>query len=128
MDDSPFFLNMLVPVLRSAGFDVTASLDGKQALDRLTTEGGFDAVVSDIDMPNLDGFELARRIREVPEWSDLPLIALTSRDSQEDRSHGAEVGFDRYLLKFDQNEVLAAVTAIVQAADEHAERQEEALV
>ena len=128
VDDSPFFLNMLVPVLRSAGFDVTASLDGKQALDRLTTEGDFDAVVSDIDMPNLDGFELARRIREVPEWSDLPLIALTSRDSQEDRSHGAEVGFDRYLLKFDQNEVLAAVTAIVQAADEHAERHEEALV
>jgi two-component system, chemotaxis family, sensor kinase CheA len=126
VDDSPFFLNMLGPVLRSQGFDVSVSHDGRHALDRLERGEVFDAVVSDIDMPHMDGFELARRVREAGR-NELPLIALTSHDADEDRSHGLEVGFDQYLRKFNQKEVVAAVHAIFEEGPEATEAPEEVL-
>lgn len=116
VDDSPFFLNMLGPLLRSHGFDVSVSHDGRHALSRLERGEQFDAVVSDIDMPNMDGFELARRVREAGQ-KDLPMIALTSRTSEKDRAHGLEVGFNHYLMKFDQAQVVAAVRAIFDDMD-----------
>ena len=119
VDDSPFFLRMLEPVLRSEGFDVTLSHDGHHAIARLERGETFDAIVSDIDMPHMDGFELARRVR--CSTDELPLIALTARDSDADRAHGMQVGFDQYLKKFDEAEVIAALragTAGVRSQDE----------
>ncbi len=123
VDDSPFFLNMLGPVLAAQGFRVSVSHDGRHALDRLERGEEFDALVSDIDMPHMDGFELARRVRESGRV-ELPLIALTSHDAHEDRTHGLEVGFDQYLRKFNQKEVVAAVHAIFQDGPEAAEAAE----
>ena len=74
------------------------------------------AVVSDIDMPHMDGFEFARRVRGSGQ-EDLPMIALTSCTSAEDREHGLEAGFDQYLMKFDQAQVIAAVRAIFDGLD-----------
>ena len=128
VDDSPFFLSLLVPLLRAEGYDVTASLDGRQALECLRdTAEPFDAVVSDIDMPRMDGFELARRVREIEGCERLPLIALTSRDRDEDRALGEDVGFDRYLLKFDQAEVLTALRDAVHGATDDADVSHETL-
>ena len=116
VDDSPFFLNMLGPLLRSHGFEVAVSHDGRHALTRIERGEQYDAVVSDIDMPNMDGFELARRVRESGQ-DTLPMIALTSRNSEQDRERGLEAGFDDYLMKFDQAQVLAAVRAIFDGLD-----------
>ncbi|MEQ8329937.1 MAG: hybrid sensor histidine kinase/response regulator [Longimicrobiales bacterium] len=113
VDDSPFFLNLLSPVLRAEGYDVTVSHDGLQALSRLEGGEAFDAVVSDIDMPTMDGVELARGVRRAG-FQDLPLVALTSRSSDDDRDRGLAAGFDRYLRKFDQDEVVEAVRAVLE--------------
>jgi len=108
VDDSPFFVNMLAPVLRAEGFDVAVSHDGAQALGRLERGEAFDALVTDINMPGMDGFELARRVRAAGR-TELAVIALTSRYGEQDRLKGAALGFDRYLMKFDRGEVLAVV-------------------
>lgn len=130
VDDSPFFLSLLVPVLKAGGFEVTVSNDGRAALARMEAGERYDLVVSDIDMPNMDGFELARRIRKGSEWAETPLIALTSRSADEDRAYGAEVGFDRYLMKFDQAEILSVVREVLATgtARSDAEEHEGALV
>ncbi len=127
VDDSPFFLDMLVPAFQAEGFDVTASIDGREALELLRADDAFDAIVSDIDMPDVDGLELARRIRSEPEFTQLPLIALTSRSSARDRARGMEAGFDHYLLKFDRDQVLSAVREVIAGCGEDEEIYEEAL-
>src|SRR4029078_4983365 len=63
VDDSPFFLNMLTPVLQAAGYSVTGVGRAQHALDLIANGGRFDVVVTDIDMPELDGFALAERLR-----------------------------------------------------------------
>jgi two-component system chemotaxis sensor kinase CheA len=111
VDDSKFFLNLLAPMLRAAGYRVTTALDGKDALSRLERSETFDLILSDIEMINMDGFELARQVRANPQWRDVTLVALTSRASVEDRAKGVAVGFDHYLAKFDREEVLATLNA-----------------
>ena len=119
VDDSPFFLNLIGPVLRSSNYDVSMAKDGREALSRLERGDRFDVVVSDIDMPNVDGFEFARRVRQNPAWNDVPLLALTGRSAQADRDHGLEVGFQQFLQKFDRDAVLSAVHAAIDvSADE----------
>lgn len=113
VDDSPFFLSLLVPVLEAGGFDVAVSNDGLEALRRMEAGEYYDAIVSDIDMPNLDGFEFAQRVMAGSPWKATPLIALTSRNTDEDRACGLEAGFRRYLMKFDQAEILAAVREVL---------------
>ncbi|MFQ5720674.1 MAG: response regulator, partial [Acidobacteriota bacterium] len=109
VDDSPFFRNLLGPILQSAGYEVSTAPDGAQALGRLERGERFDLVLSDIEMPVMDGFDLATRIKAHPHWCDIPLLALTSRGSPEDRQRGLEIGYAEYLVKFDRNAVLAAV-------------------
>ncbi len=109
VDDSPFFLGLLSPVLRSARYDVVTAGDGAEALSRLERGEPVDVIVSDIDMPRVDGFELARRLREHPRLSGIPLVALTGRRGEDDRAQGLEAGFHEFLSKFDRDAVLSAV-------------------
>ena len=117
VDDSPFFLNMLTPVLATAGFVVETSSNGKEALERL--EGGerFDVVMSDIGMPEMDGLELARRIRANPDLADVRLLAITGRESKAERKRGLDAGFSHYLVKFDRDAMVAAVHEATQMAE-----------
>ena len=71
----------------------------------------------------MDGFELARRVRGAGN-TDLPMIALTSRTSDEDRAQGMQAGFDHYLMKFDQTEVISAVRAVFSEVDAELAPQE----
>ena len=77
-EDSPFFRNMTLPVLMSAGFEVTAVEDGAEALKLIKAGGAFDLVVTDIEMPNMDGFALTRAIRNNPQSSGWPVVALSA--------------------------------------------------
>jgi two-component system chemotaxis sensor kinase CheA len=109
VEDSVFFRNLVVPSLLSAGFDVVAVSNAREAL-RLRDGGAmFDAIVSDIEMPELDGLALARSIRDAGPWQNLPLIALTGRQSPADLEAGRSAGFTDYVVKFDQDRLVASV-------------------
>jgi two-component system chemotaxis sensor kinase CheA len=120
VDDSAFFRNMLSPVLKAAGYEVTAVPGGREALAMLKKGRRFDALVTDIDMPDMDGFALAEAVRGELELGEIPMIALSSHNSPEAIERGRQVGFHDYVAKFDRQSLIAALkeqTAdIIQAA------------
>jgi len=109
VDDSRFFLGLIAPLLRTAGYTVATALDGKDAIVRFERGERFDLVLSDIDMATVDGVELARTIKANPQWNDPVLIALTARSSAEDRERGLAAGFNHYLTKLDRELVIATM-------------------
>ena len=102
VDDSPFFRNLVAPLLTSANWKVTTAADGAEALKLREAGHQFDVIISDIEMPNLDGLALASAIRNDPRWHKVPLIALSSHAEEGDVHAGREAGFDEYLAKSDQ--------------------------
>jgi two-component system chemotaxis sensor kinase CheA len=111
---------MLSPVLKAAGYEVTAVASGHEALAILKTGERFDALVTDIDMPGMDGFALAEAVRGESQHGDLPIIALSSTATPELIERGRQVGFHDYVAKFDRQSLIAALkeqTAdVIQAA------------
>ncbi|HET9717180.1 MAG TPA: chemotaxis protein CheW [Pseudolabrys sp.] len=119
VDDSPFFLNMLTPVLQAAGYSVTAVLSAEEGLSMLRNGRSFDVAITDIEMPGMNGFEFAEAVRADPRAADLPMIALSSVVSPEAIDRGRRVGFHDYVAKFDRQGLIAALkeqTEIVRAA------------
>jgi two-component system chemotaxis sensor kinase CheA len=120
VDDSAFFRNMLAPVLKAAGYRVTAVASGHEALAVLKKGERFDALVTDIDMPGMDGFALAQAVRNERQFGEIPIIALSSTSTPESLERGRQVGFHDYVAKFDRQSLIAALkeqTAdIIQAA------------
>ncbi|MBN8520990.1 MAG: hybrid sensor histidine kinase/response regulator [Alphaproteobacteria bacterium] len=111
VDDSPFFRNMLEPLLRMAGYDVTALENPADALKLCDRGDHFDLIVSDIEMPGMDGFEFAEKIRAgSTSWKSVPMVALTSHNTQRDIARGAEVGFNKYVAKFDRETLLTTLS------------------
>ncbi len=107
IDDSPFFRNMLSPLLKMAGYNVTVLDNAMHALKMREKGESFDLIISDIEMPEMDGFEFAQQVRsEESEWKNLPLVALTSHDTPEDMERGNVVGFNKYVAKFDRDQLL----------------------
>ena len=109
VDDSAFFRNMLTPVLRAAGYEVTTVAAAQEALALLKGGRSFDVLVTDIDMPDMDGFALAQAIQEDKRFSHMPIIALSSYSSPETIERGREVGFHDYVAKFDRQSLVAAL-------------------
>jgi len=102
VDDSPFFRNLVAPLLTSANWQVTTASDGAEALKLREAGQNFDVIISDIEMPNLDGLALACAIRNDERWRTVPMIALSSHTEESDINAGREAGFDDYLAKSDQ--------------------------
>lgn len=98
VEDSLATRVQLQRILEAAGYRVIPAVDGLDALERLEREE-VHAVLSDVEMPRLDGFELAARVRALPRFASLPFVLLTSLASEEDRRRGLEVGADAYLTK-----------------------------
>jgi two-component system chemotaxis sensor kinase CheA len=109
IDDSPFFRNMLSPLLSVAGYDVIALESAVQALGLAEKGEKFDLIISDIEMPEMSGFEFAARIRAGSEWQNTPLVALSSHATPQDMDHGFKVGFNKYVAKFDRETLLNAI-------------------
>ena len=108
VEDTPFFMKLTTRYLESAGYEVIGVEDGAKALDVLKSEP-VDLLVSDIEMPVMDGFELIEKIREDPELGTLPAMALTALSSEHYRVRGLSLGFDAYEVKIDKERVLATV-------------------
>jgi two-component system chemotaxis sensor kinase CheA len=109
VDDSPFFLNMLTPVLQAAGYLVTTAGSARDALALLRDGRPFDVVITDIEMPDMNGFQLAESVRADPRTAELPVIALSSVVSAEAIERGRRVGFHDYVAKFDRQGLIAAL-------------------
>ncbi|GHV02827.1 hybrid sensor histidine kinase/response regulator [Campylobacterota bacterium] len=98
VDDSTFSRDIICDILRSDGFIVDGASDGSQALN-LLKERRYDLVCSDINMPNIDGWTLARNIRDAKELKDIPIVFITSRSDQADIDRAKSLGVDRYIVK-----------------------------
>lgn len=85
-------------ILESAGYEVVTAVDGLDGFNKLRSRP-FDAVVSDVQMPNLDGLGLTQRIRQQREYSELPVVLVTTLASEDDRRRGAEAGANAYITK-----------------------------
>ena len=109
VDDSPFFRNMLVPVLKAAGYDVTAVGAADEALTMVKKGQRFDVIVSDIEMPGMNGFELAEAIRADARGAQVPIIALSSMTSPASIERGRQAGFHDFVAKFDRQGLIAAL-------------------
>jgi two-component system, chemotaxis family, sensor kinase CheA len=114
VDDSITTRTMERNLLEAAGYHVEVAADGIEAWAALKTRP-FDLVVSDVDMPRMDGFGLTARIRSEERLSDLPVVLVTALESREDRERGVEVGANAYVIKsgFDQSKLLEIIQRLV---------------
>jgi len=105
---------LLKNILETAGYFVSTAIDGMDAYMQ-TKEGGFDLLVSDVDMPRMNGFELTRKIRGEKRFADLPVVLVTALDSREDREQGIEAGANAYMIKskFDQSNLLEVIRKLI---------------
>jgi two-component system chemotaxis sensor kinase CheA len=114
VDDSLVSRMLLKNILESAGYDLVTAVDGMDALGQLQTRE-FALVVSDVEMPRMDGFHLARRIRADKKLANLPIVLMTALASREDQECGIEAGANAYLLKknFDHGNLLDVVRKLI---------------
>ncbi|NJK99735.1 MAG: hybrid sensor histidine kinase/response regulator [Spirulinaceae cyanobacterium SM2_1_0] len=96
-------------ILEAAGYEVVAAVDGRDGLKKLPTRP-FAAVISDVQMPNLDGLELTRRIRQQPQYNELPIILVTSLAADADKRRGVEAGANAYITKDSFNREILLTT------------------
>ena len=109
VDDSAFFRNMLAPVLKAAGYKVRVAPSAQEGLVALRSGQLFDVVLTDIEMPDMNGFEFAETIRADTHLSSMPIIALSSLVSPAAIERGRQAGFHDYVAKFDRPGLIAAL-------------------
>ncbi len=114
VDDSITTRTMERSILAARGYRVEVAISGEDAMDKLTGDR-FDLVVTDIEMPGIDGFELTRHIRSMDEYREVPIIIVSSRSRDEDKRRAIEAGAQAYIVKgtFDQGALLDTVEALI---------------
>jgi two-component system chemotaxis sensor kinase CheA len=109
-EDTMFFCKLMQQYLKHPGLELTVVYDGQQAWDLLSRKHErFDLILSDIEMPNMNGFDLVRNIKSHSELRTIPVIALTSLSDAESRRRGMKAGFDEYAVKIDKDSLLDMV-------------------
>jgi two-component system chemotaxis sensor kinase CheA len=109
VDDSAFFRNMLVPVLRAAGYAVTTASSGHEAVGLIRSGAAFDLIVTDLQMPGMDGIALANALRTDVATAQTPLIALSSMTTPDMIERVRRAGFHDFVAKFDRQGLIAAI-------------------
>ena len=114
VEDSITSRVLLKSILESAGYRVKTAVDGIDALTMLKV-GDFGLIISDVDMPRMDGFELTAKVRSDKKLADMPMVLVTSLETRESRERGIDVGANAYIVKssFDQSDLLDAVRRLV---------------
>jgi len=114
VEDSITSRMLLKNILESAGYAVKTAIDGVDGLTALKSQP-FDLVVSDVEMPRMDGFELCAKIRADKKLAELPLVLVTALDSREHRERGIDVGANAYIVKgsFDQSNLLEVIHRLI---------------
>ncbi|HUI10219.1 MAG TPA: response regulator [Bacteroidota bacterium] len=117
VDDSATVRKFVAASLTMQGFTVVAACDGMDALEKLPS-GTFDLVITDLNMPNMDGFEFIRSLRENPITRDVPVIILSSLGDLDSMARGRELGVQSYLMKpFSLEKIQYEVSKYISWAD-----------
>ncbi|MDY6973473.1 MAG: hybrid sensor histidine kinase/response regulator [Thermodesulfobacteriota bacterium] len=112
LEDALFFRHLVKGYLEADGYKVITAENGRIGLDRME-EMQFDLIVSDLDMPVMDGWDFLKRVRKDSGQPDIPAVALTSLDSETDRRRAMDCGFDRYEIKLDRERFLTTVAELL---------------
>lgn len=112
VEDTVYFRKAIKAVLEKRGYTVLLAQDGQEALEILSKESGIDLIVSDIEMPRMNGFQMAREIRKHPAYAKIPMLALSSKADKDYRREGMNSGFDMYLEKLKPEVLLAAISEL----------------
>ncbi len=100
VDDSPTVVKFVSFSLKNKGFNVVTACDGMDAVEKISNmTGEVDLVITDLNMPNLDGYGLIDTLRHNEKFSETPIIILTSEEAEEDKERGITVGASSYLVK-----------------------------
>jgi len=117
VDDEPNLLRAVAACLKAEDYEVSTARSGHEAL-MLLANSVPDLIISDIRMPGMDGYKLARQLRGSPRTALVPIVFLTAKDETADRIEGFRVGVDAYLTKpFEPEELIAVVNAILQRVE-----------
>ena len=115
VDDYKTMLRIMRNLLRQLGFEnVEEASDGSAALALLQGGTTFDLIISDIEMPKMSGFDLARSIRKIPKYATTPLMAVSSRADDKYQAEGMSAGFDLYMEKLKPDTFLSAIYQLAQ--------------
>jgi two-component system chemotaxis sensor kinase CheA len=120
VDDSPFFRNMLPPVLQAAGYRVVTAASAEEALALLKDGQRFDAIISDVEMPVMNGLQFAEAVRCDANMAEIPLIALSSHAKPGMLASVRDAGFRGFVAKFDRPGLIAAIKDVTAAWTEAA--------
>ena len=114
VEDSITSRTFIKNILETAGYQVTTAFDGVDAFTKAIS-GDFDIIVSDVDMPLMNGFELTSKIKHNKKLSEVPVVLVTALGLREDRERGIEVGADAYIVKssFDQTNLLEIIRKLI---------------
>lgn len=113
VDDSASMRQMVSFTLKSAGFDVVEACNGQEALD-VAQGKQYDLVISDVNMPIMDGITLIRNLRALPDYKFTPLLMLTTEASGDKKKEGREAGATGWIVKpFNPNQLLATVKKVL---------------
>jgi len=120
VDDSRFFRNFVGPLLQTSGYNTTVVERPSEALELFDKHPDFHAIISDIEMPDMDGYELLRCIRSRPKGATVPVIALSSYGSKTDIERGLNAGFNAYVSKLDKDGLFSALQQALVATEKAA--------
>ncbi|MDR0239225.1 MAG: response regulator [Deltaproteobacteria bacterium] len=99
VDDSKTIRNLLAFVVKAEGFRVTTAEDGLDALEKLYSMETVDLIVSDVNMPRMDGFTFIKTLREQDGYKDVPIIVLSTEGKEQDIATGMQLGANMYMVK-----------------------------
>lgn len=106
VDDSKTVRNLVAFIMKKEGFNVTAAEDGLDGLEKLYSTDGVDLIISDVNMPRMDGFTFIRTVREQDAYRDLPIVVLSTEGKDQDIQKGLGLGANMYLVKPAQPEMM----------------------
>lgn len=113
VDDSTSMRQMVSFTLKGAGYEVVESVDGVEALDIAKTRS-FDLVVTDVNMPNMDGITLIKELRNLPDYKFTPLLMLTTESAAEKKQEGKAAGATGWIVKpFDPEQLLSTIKEVL---------------
>jgi two-component system chemotaxis sensor kinase CheA len=116
VEDSPFFRNMIRNYLESCGYELEVAENGKEALNILASNPSFDVIVSDIEMPEMDGFELLKTLKSDPNYKNIPVVIVTSLAGEDIKRKVFELGADGYEVKLHRDSLLRIIDELVARA------------
>jgi len=112
-EDSPFFRGMMQNYLKGAGYEVEVVENGKEALNKLLSGEKFDLIVTDLEMPEMDGFDLIKEIRSNPDYKNIPIIVVTSLAGEDIRRKALEIGANGYEVKLNREKLLKEIETLL---------------